>query len=81
MRIEKKLWIFYYWPIFECVRIFFTQTLDSKVMEILSILFSGCGKCKPCRRPDCGSCPQCLQMKKFGGDTDDSLLICYRQVK
>ena len=28
---------------------------------------------------DCGSCDQCLKMKKFTGDTNDELLICDRR--
>ena len=42
-------------------------------------LFLGCGKCKACRSVDCGSCPQCLKMKKYNGNTEDDLLICDRR--
>ena len=27
IRVGQKMWIFYYWPIFQCVLFFFTQTL------------------------------------------------------
>ena len=39
----------------------------------------GCGKCPPCQAIDCGSCSQCLKMKKFSGDTNDHFLVCDRR--
>ena len=47
MMIEQKLWIFYKWPIFECVWFFFTQTLRYLIVnishrsEILGCMWSG----------------------------------------
>ena len=35
----------------------------------------GCGKCEPCRHPDCGSCSQCLKMVKFHGTVQDDVLV------
>ncbi|XP_065891754.1 uncharacterized protein [Dysidea avara] len=26
-----------------------------------------CGKCSGCKHPNCGTCPECLDMKQFGG--------------
>ena len=39
----------------------------------------GCGKCQACKSVDCGSCSQCLSKKKFGGDIEDTNIICDRR--
>ena len=39
----------------------------------------GCGKCQACKSVDCGSCSQCLSKKKFGGDIEDTKIICDRR--
>ena len=31
MGIEQKIWIFYYWPIFECVQFFIPQSLTASL--------------------------------------------------
>ena len=43
----------------------------------------GCGKCQPCRNPDCGSCSQCLKMVKFHGNVEDDVLvnIFYKKIR
>ena len=50
------------------------ETVFSRQMS-KSKMTKGCGKCEPCRNPDCGSCSQCLKMVKFHGNVEDDVLV------
>ena len=59
------------------LRVFFESIFGTEMEKKSS--FKGCGKCPPCQAVDCGSCSQCLKMKKFSGDMHDHFLVCDRR--